>query len=61
MISKCVFRLVQKPYLVGSTALFYGFISGYLKRIPQVNDPETITYLRRQQLGRLWGGETIWR
>src|ERR1700722_16389895 len=61
MISKCLFRLVQKPYLVGSTALFYGFVSGYLKRIPQVNDPETITYLRRQQMGRLWGGETIWR
>jgi poly-beta-1,6-N-acetyl-D-glucosamine synthase len=61
MISKCLFRLVRKPYLVGSTALFYGFISGYIKKIPQVNDPKTITYLRRQQLGRLWGRETIWR
>ena len=25
------------------------------------NDPATISYLRRQQLSRLWGGETIWR
>jgi biofilm PGA synthesis N-glycosyltransferase PgaC len=54
-------RLVQRPYVIGSTALFYGFISGYWKRVPQVNDPETINYLRRQQLSRLWGRETIWR
>jgi poly-beta-1,6-N-acetyl-D-glucosamine synthase len=61
MVSKCLLRLVQRPYVIGSTALFYGFISGYLKRVPQVNDPETINYLRRQQLSRLWGRETIWR
>ena len=61
MLSKCLLRLVQKPYVIGSTALFYGFVSGYLKHIPQVNDPETINYLRRQQLSRLWGRETIWR
>ena len=61
MLSKCLLRLVQKPYVVGSTALFYGFITGYFKRIPQVDDPETINYLRRQQLSRLWGRETIWR
>jgi biofilm PGA synthesis N-glycosyltransferase PgaC len=61
MLSKCLFRLVQKPYIIGATALFYGFITGYLKRVPRVNDPETISYLRRQQLSRLWGRETIWR
>ncbi len=61
MVSKCVLRLVQKPYLIGSAALFYGFITGYLKKVPQVDDPETISYLRRQQLSRLWGRETIWR
>jgi biofilm PGA synthesis N-glycosyltransferase PgaC len=61
MLSKCLFRLVQRPYIIGSTALFYGFITGYLKRVPQVDDPETINYLRRQQLRRLWGRETIWR
>jgi hypothetical protein len=41
--------------------LFYGFLSGYWKRIPQVDDLKTISYLRRQQLGRLLGLETIWR
>src|SRR5262249_2115855 len=38
MLGKCLRRAMQPPYLVGSAALFYGFISGYLKRIPQVDD-----------------------
>ncbi|MGA7796304.1 MAG: glycosyltransferase family 2 protein [Candidatus Acidiferrales bacterium] len=61
MISKCIGRLVKKPYLIGAIGLFYGFLSGYWKRIPQVDDLKTISYLRRQQLGRLLGMETIWR
>ncbi len=61
MISKCIRRLVKKPYLIGAIGLFYGFLSGYWKRIPQVDDLKTISYLRRQQLGRLLGMETIWR
>ncbi|HEY1807831.1 MAG TPA: glycosyltransferase family 2 protein [Acidobacteriaceae bacterium] len=61
MLLKCAKRLREKPYVIQSTALFCGFISGYLKGIPQVDDRATIQYLRRQQVGRLLGGETIWR
>lgn len=61
MFAKCFRRLLHRPYLLGSLALFYGFVTGYLKQIPQVSDVETIHFLRRQQLGRLWGGQTIWR
>jgi glycosyltransferase involved in cell wall biosynthesis len=61
MLTKCMVRLLRKPYVIGSIGLIYGFISGYLTNVPQVDDPETIAYLRRQQLRRLWGGETIWR
>ncbi len=61
MLGKCLRRLPRKPYFIGSAGLFYGFITGYLQRIPQVDDRETIDYLRRQQLGRLTGNETIWR
>jgi poly-beta-1,6-N-acetyl-D-glucosamine synthase len=60
MVAKCVRRVVRKPWLVGSLGLFYGYVTGYLKRIPQV-DPEVIAYLRRQQLGRIFGGKTIWK
>jgi biofilm PGA synthesis N-glycosyltransferase PgaC len=61
MISKCLVRLARKPYLVGSVALMYGFLSGYLKKIPQVSEPETIAYLRQQQMNRLLGRATIWQ
>jgi len=61
MLAKCLRRLTHKPYVIGSIALFYGFVTGYLKQIPQVSDVETVDFLRRQQLGRLWGRETIWR
>jgi poly-beta-1,6-N-acetyl-D-glucosamine synthase len=61
MLVKCLRRLRFRPYLVGSTALFYGFITGYLKRIPQVDDRRTIQYLRQQQLARLTGRESIWK
>jgi biofilm PGA synthesis N-glycosyltransferase PgaC len=60
MLAKCARRLVRKPYIIGSVALFHGFISGYLEHVPQVDDQRTIRYLRRQQLSRLAGRQSIW-
>lgn len=60
MLGKCLRRLRQKPRLLGSLALMYGYTSGYVKRIPQVDDPVAIAYLRRQQLNRLVGRASIW-
>jgi poly-beta-1,6-N-acetyl-D-glucosamine synthase len=60
MLGKCLRRLRQRPLLLGSIALLYGYVSGYVKRIPQVNDPAAIAYLRRQQLNRLVGRASIW-
>lgn len=61
MIGKCAKRLAQRPYLIGSIGLMYGFVSGYLMKVPQVDDRIAINYLRRQQMMRLFGGETMWR
>jgi hypothetical protein len=61
MALKCAKRLREKPYLIQSAALFWGFISGYLQRVRQVDDRATIKYLRRQQLSLLLGRKTIWR
>jgi biofilm PGA synthesis N-glycosyltransferase PgaC len=61
MLSKCFVRLFRKPYLVGSIGLLYGFVSGYVTNVPQVDDRAAIAYLRRQQIGRLFGRESIWR
>lgn len=60
MLGKCLRRLGLKPPLLGSFALMYGYVTGYLKRIPQVDDPVAIAYLRRQQLNRLTGRTSIW-
>lgn len=61
MISKCAVRLLKTPVLMGSVALMYGFLSGYWKGIPQVDDTETIRYLRQQQFNRLIGKPSIWK
>lgn len=59
--ASCFYRLNQRPYLIGSAAICYGFLKGYLTRIPQVDDASLIKYLRTQQLRRLCGLETIWK
>ena len=61
MAAKCAYRLKSRPYVTGSLGMAYGFLSGYLKRSPQVPDRALIRYVRRQQLRRLCGAETIWK
>lgn len=61
MFLKCIKRTVQKPYLIGSIALLYGFVRGYACRKPQVEDKALINYLRRQQISRLFLRESIWK
>jgi len=59
--AKSIVRLKRRPYFLGSFALVYGYVSAFLQRIPRVDDPAVIRYLRQQQLARLLGGETIWK
>jgi poly-beta-1,6-N-acetyl-D-glucosamine synthase len=61
MGSSCILRLFKKPYVLGSVGLLYGYVSGYVKNIPQVDDPLLIKYMRDQQVRRLLGKETIWK
>ncbi|MGH7869872.1 MAG: glycosyltransferase family 2 protein, partial [Candidatus Dormibacteraceae bacterium] len=60
MLVKCARRILVKPYGVQALGLFTGFMSGYLKRIPQVADPGLIKYFRQQQLNRLMGRPSLW-
>lgn len=61
MTLKCARRVFQKPVLIGALGLLYGFVSGYLKRIQQVDDRKLIRYLRTQQLNRILMKESIWK
>jgi hypothetical protein len=61
MIFKCIKRIFQKPYLIPSIGLIYGFISGYLNKVDQIDDKELIRYLRKQQLNRILFKKSIWK
>jgi biofilm PGA synthesis N-glycosyltransferase PgaC len=61
MAAKCVQRLFQRPYLVRGLGQACGYASGYLKRMPRVQDPDLITYVRQQQMRRLLGKSSIWK
>jgi biofilm PGA synthesis N-glycosyltransferase PgaC len=60
LIAKCLRRIGRQPYLLGASGILYGYITGYLKRIPRVKDRALIHYLRKQQLRRLVGRSSIW-
>jgi hypothetical protein len=59
--ASCVYRLYRKPYVVGAFAMMYGFLKSLAGRVPQVNDPRLIAYMREQQLRRLCRLRTIWK
>lgn len=61
MFFKCMRRVAAKPYLIGSLGLGWGFLSGYLRRAPQVQDDILIKYTRSQQMRRLLFLESIWK
>ncbi len=60
MLFKCASRVWKKPYGLAAAGLFCGFLSGYLRKVPRVEDRELIKYFRRQQLRRLTFRESLW-
>jgi len=61
MVLRCVRRMFDKPYLVREFLLLYGYIEGYLKKSPQIQDKSFIKFLRKQQINRLLLTPTIWK
>lgn len=59
--ASCLLRLTQKPYVLGSAAICWGFVKGHIAGVPRVEDARLVDYLRSQQLRRLCGLETIWK
>jgi hypothetical protein len=54
-------RMVQKPRVIGSIAILYGFLKAQVTRPPRLQDRSYFAYIRSQQLRRLCGMETMWR
>lgn len=60
MLLKCLRRLIEPPFFVGSCALGIGFFTAYLNSLPKVADDQVIAYFRRQQMNRLLGRKSLW-
>jgi glycosyltransferase involved in cell wall biosynthesis len=60
MFAKCIKRAFRPPFLIGSIALLTGFLFGYMSKEAQIKDKLTIRYLRKEQLRRMMGRQSIY-
>jgi glycosyltransferase involved in cell wall biosynthesis len=61
IMAKSIRRVVQRPYIVGSLGLLQGYFGAAIRREKQIDDPELIQFVRREQLKRLSGRRSVWR
>jgi glycosyltransferase involved in cell wall biosynthesis len=59
MSLKCVKRAVSERSLTIPAGLGWGYLKGYLKRVPRT-EPEVIRYVRREQIKRLLFRPSLW-
>lgn len=60
MLLKSIKRLLQRPYLIGSVGLLYGYARGVVQRTERVNDHALIGYVRRQQINAILLRPSLW-
>jgi hypothetical protein len=60
MFAKCVKRFIKRPHEITALGLWVGFCGGYLRGLPQVNDPALTKYVRKQQINRLLLRPSLW-
>jgi poly-beta-1,6-N-acetyl-D-glucosamine synthase len=53
-------RTFQRPLLLGSIMILAGYLEGFLRQRPRVNDPDLIRFIRRQQIRRLLLMDSQW-
>lgn len=58
MTASAIARLSQKPYVIGSIATLWGYISSAIERKPRYQDPEFRKFLRSYQWRVLLFGKT---
>jgi biofilm PGA synthesis N-glycosyltransferase PgaC len=61
VLASSLYRMTQKPYIIGSAAVLYGYLKAHLTHPPRLEDQSYVAYIRGQQLRRLLGMQTIWR
>jgi glycosyltransferase involved in cell wall biosynthesis len=57
MAASSIYRMGQKPYVVGGLAIFWGWLKSALERKPRYCNVEFREFLRRYQRRALWFGK----
>jgi biofilm PGA synthesis N-glycosyltransferase PgaC len=52
-LASSLFRMREKPFLIGGILIMVGFIKAYFQKVPQYENPEFRTYLQNWQLNKL--------
>lgn len=55
LILRCIPRLREAPWLIGSIVEIIGFCVGQIKYNPPLLEPKTVAFLRREQVERILG------
>ncbi len=58
MTASAVFRMTRPPLVVGGLAMWWGYVSAWLRRAPRYDDPEFRAFLRRYQWDCLVRGKS---
>jgi biofilm PGA synthesis N-glycosyltransferase PgaC len=56
---RCVYRLMDRPRIIGSIAVLFGYLQGMIMRNPRALPPNVVEYLRAEQRGKLIN--LLWR
>ena len=57
MLASALFRLNEKPYVVGSLAMLWGWLSSALQGMRRYENPAFRAFLRRYHRRVLWNGK----
>lgn len=57
MAASALSRVREKPYVIGSAAMLWGWLRSAIQRKPRYNDPAFRAFLRRYQRRVLWVGK----
>jgi biofilm PGA synthesis N-glycosyltransferase PgaC len=60
LLAAAMRRAFQRPPFLGSIMIIAGYLEGFLRHRPRVNDPDLIRFIRRQQMRRLLLMDSQW-
>lgn len=61
MLARSIGRFRRRPLIIGGIYMFAGYLEGFIKRLPRIEDKQLIHYIQTQQLNKLLGKETMWK